>query len=157
MSYKQWKLYEASKGVYIGMKLSKESVDKILKFISENNIPNGLSREDFHTTIIYSKKTDNVELNEVESVEGTFERFSKFGEDKNVLVMEVKCESLSDLHDYYMNKYDLSWDWNEYKPHVTLSYDAADVDEKSLIWPEDETYIVFCDQYQKDLDPEWSK
>lgn len=138
------------------MKLSNESIEKILKFIEDNNIPNGLSAEDLHTTVIYSTKPAKVELYDVKNVVGTFVRFSKFGEDKNVLVMEVACKPLEKLHDYYMEKYPLSWNWPEYKPHITLSYDASTVDETKLIWPAD-SIIIFCAQYQEPLDLEWKK
>lgn len=55
-------MMEAKKtGSYIGVKFSKESNDKIFEFMKDINIPNMVNRDDFHSTIIYSKK--NLKMN----------------------------------------------------------------------------------------------
>lgn len=151
-------LIESKQGVYIGMRLSEESINKILEFIKVNKIKNGVNKDDLHTTIIYSTKPDRVKLTPLRNAEGVFSKFSKFGEDKNVLVMEIDCKELEELHEYYMSNYNLSWDWDSYKPHITLSYDASKIDETKLIWPfRDKGRIKFSKQYYEPLDPNWEE
>jgi 2'-5' RNA ligase len=57
-----------------------------------------------------------------------------------------------------MKKHDATYDFPEYKPHITLSYDIGDLDEKNL--PDIGKYvdeIGIDEEYGEDLDLNWAK
>ena len=50
----------------------------------------------------------------------------------DTLVMLLDSPDLSARHKELMDKYDLNYSWDDYKPHITLSYDAKDYDISKL-------------------------
>lgn len=44
----------------------------------------------------------------------------------------MDCQYLSDRHNEIMDLYEATYDYPEYKVHVTLSYDIGDIDIKDL-------------------------
>ena len=108
------KLMEISKikkdGTYVGVRLDKKSLDKIEKFIKDNNIKNPTPREDIHITLVYSrkivpnaKKLINTQINN-ETVNPTG-KFDCWGDDKNSLVMLVKSDYLQKRFKFFETRY----------------------------------------------------
>jgi 2'-5' RNA ligase len=147
-SLREWVL--ESVGIYIGMKPTIQSQKEIMMIIGMNPIANAIKPDQLHTTIIYSRKYDRVNLIPLRYAQGVFSKLSLFGEDKNVLVMELSSESLVSEHEKIMREYDLTWDWDEYKPHITLSYNFTG-NLNDIVIPEGFT-IEFDLEYQEDLD-----
>jgi hypothetical protein len=72
--------------------------------------------------------------------------------------MKFKCEELNARHKELMDEHDATYDFPEYKTHVTLSYDIGDMDETKLpdvIKTIGEMKIV--KEYGEDLDLDWAK
>ena len=57
-------LREEEKGLYVAVKYNQSANDDLMDFIKKYNIPSVLKPEDFHTTLIYSRKY--AEINELD-------------------------------------------------------------------------------------------
>ena len=149
---------ENERGVYVAVKYNQSTCDDLLEFIKEYKIPSSLKAEDFHTTLIYSKKWDDItDLNDdMEDSEivaypkelHVFETFDK----KRALVILLDCPYLEERHKYLMKKYDLTYDYPEYLPHITVSYDIGDMEiPKDVKFPK---FFRLQSEYQEDLNTE---
>lgn len=157
---KQAKLFEKestdTKGIYVACKYNQTSTDEILELIRNNNIPSILKAEYLHTTIIYSRKyadfevNDNMEDSEIVAIPTEFHVFDTFNK-KRALVLKLDCDYLAHRHKELMTKYELSYDYDEYIPHVTLSYDIGDLDIKHLKDVKLPKFLRISAEYKEDL------
>ena len=79
---------------------------------------------EFHSTVFYSTSYHSAENTtydiNVSDVVPT--HFSLFGEEQNILVIEVQSEQLNTIrHSFEIKGY--QDEWPDYKPHITLCYD----------------------------------
>ncbi len=109
--------------------------------------------DDMHVTIAFSRipvdwdktPSNNADL----AVHGGKRELAKFGE---ATVLKFEASALSDRHDMF-RKAGASWDYAEYHPHVTLTYDSADVDLDNV-----EPYsgpLVFGGEDYDEIDEDW--
>ena len=74
---------------------------------------------------------------------------------ENVLVMKLISQELQDRHNYLMETYGATYDFPEYKPHVTLSYNYSD---KTAVGISPFTNkIILGMEYVEDLDLKWGR
>ena len=147
---------EKSKGVYVGMKLSSTSRELLHSFTLANNIPNPLDKDDYHTTVIYSRNYDDIKVDAERVIKTTIKGFHVFETDEgNALVAVLDCAELGELHHELMGQYDLTYDYDEYVAHLTLSYNSESFDISKLSLPEFQ--IELHTLYVEDLDLDWVK
>lgn len=155
-------------GSYVAVVPSKESKLQLKNLNKLLDTPNPLSRDKMHITVIYSKKKiegfePKGKMKEpiVASVTG-LEVFNSRS-DKNVLVLLIKSPELTRRHKYIMDKYEATYDFDEYKPHITLSYNIGDwegykdfslKDIKEVI---EDGEIEINEEYYEDLVLDWDK
>ena len=147
--FREW-LREAEikeKGIYVAVKYNQSTGDDLLDFIKKYNIPSTLKAEDFHTTLIYSRKfadikelDDNMEDSEIVAKPTELHVFETFDK-KRALVIKLDCPYLEQRHKFLMKKYDLTYDYDEYIPHITLSYDIGDLEVPKI--PKDVKFPEF--------------
>lgn len=146
------------KGIYVAVKYNQSAGDDLLDFIKKYKIPSTLKAEDFHTTLIYSRKWADIKeldenMGESEIIAKptelhVFETFDK----KRALVIKLDCPYLEERHEYLMQKYDLEYDYDEYIPHITLSYDIGEMEvPKDVKFPE---FFRIQAEYKEDLNLE---
>jgi hypothetical protein len=105
-------------------------------WMDDNDIPNPLHPDKFHSTLIYSRKpiVDAEKLNfdqdELTKLQWIFYPdslalldSSSESHDKSVLVMKLKAPELVDYHNFLI-KSGATHDFDDYIPHITLSYDV---------------------------------
>lgn len=154
---------EPVKGTYAAVKFSKDTMDNIKDFVDKHNIPNPLPSDKYHTTLIYSRKYlpdfkskgkyDEPLIGKPEKLE-IFETQDK----KNALVLRYECKDLTDRHNEIMDEHKATYDFPEYKIHITLSYDCGDFDPKSIKDIEDEIKpIEIVEEYDDELKLDWAK
>lgn len=151
-------LREEEKGLYIAVKYNQSANDDLMDFIKKYNIPSVLKPEDFHTTLIYSRKyaeinelDDNLGDNEIVAYPKGLEVFETFDK-KRALVIKLDCNYLEDRHKYLMGKYELTYDYPEYIPHITLSYDIGEmILPKNVEFPK---FFRISSEYQEELNIE---
>lgn len=147
---------ENEKGIYVAVKYNQSANDDLMDFIKKYNIPSVLKPEDFHTTLIYSRKyaeinelDDNLGDNEIVAYPKGLEVFETFDK-KRALVIKLDCNYLEDRHKYLMGKYELTYDYPEYIPHITLSYDIGEmILPKNVEFPK---FFRISSEYQEELD-----
>lgn len=158
---------EDKKGTYAGVHFSEDTKDRIEKFIKENNIPNGVPRDKLHTTIIYSRKhLPNYEpqgelqepwIGKPLHLDVWKSQKTENTEPANCLVLEYECEECVDRHEYLMKEHGATYDFDEYKTHVTLSYDIGDMSLKDIDDPETIGDLEIVEEYHEDLNLNWAK
>lgn len=156
------------KGTYAAVRFSDETKDAIAAYIKDNDLPNPLGKDKMHCTLLYSRKhcpdykpagkIKPAWLGKPTGLE-VFESRGKMRDEepKRCLVLRFECKQLVARHELLMEEYDATYDFPEYKPHVTLSYDIGDLDETELpdvVKAIKELEIV--DEYGEDLDMDWA-
>jgi len=114
-----------STGTYIGINLSDSSIEKLNKWCTESLIPN--CNKEFHVTFIYSKDDLPEDLEKpnynLKINRNTYE-YALFGDIENILVLKFKCDDLVDLWNKLRKKYNFQYDYPNYIPHITISYNV---------------------------------
>lgn len=146
------------KGTYIAFRLSSESSASIRKWSSDNGIKKYCTpkEERAHVTLIYSRNVikDYKPSNDILTASfGGFSLFD-FNDDKTktvkkCLVMNIVCPELLKKHNTLRSVYNATHDFNTYEPHITITYDATDIDISSLKPFTDKIYL--CDEYMEPL------
>lgn len=148
-----------SNGIYVAVKYTDESVDILSKFIEDNHIANPVNVLDIHTTIIYSRQYDEIETMgykfniPVEIFK--FEVWKTQG-GKSALVAKLFAPELIKRHHYLMSNHDLTYDFPEYKPHITLSYDIGDDFDINLLDASSINKLYTSHEYVEDLELDWT-
>lgn len=152
-------------GSYAGVKFSDKTNKAIAKYITDNKIPNSVQEGKLHTTLLYSRKylenyTPPGDLDK--AMMGKPTRFEKWpsqpDEDGNVamcLVLCYDCDDLVNRHKSLMDEHNATYDFDEYKPHVTFSYDVGSLQCKDL--PKFSNDIEIVNEYGEDLNLNWAK
>lgn len=114
-------------GIYIAVSWDDESEKKIRRLQQMLDLEDPI--EDLHTTIIYSKPAFDGEVpqhNKTFKTDGDFELdiFPHWEEeDQKVLVLKFKSAQLTELHNKFKEMYGFNHDYDEFLPHISLTYD----------------------------------
>lgn len=153
-----------TKGTYAGVCFNDETTQAIKKYISDNNIPNGVPVDKLHTTLLYSRKflPDYVPQGDIDPpFTGTVTGLTVWlTQDKKsrCLIMKYDCPELTERHKFLMETHGATFDYDSYKTHVTLSYDIGDLDHKKLPDVAAEIpEITIVKEYSEVLDLNWAK
>lgn len=129
-------------GTYAGVRFSQDTKDAVNKFLKDNNIPKPVNVEKLHTTLLYSRKhlPNYKPAGKLEApLVGTPDELVVWKtqgdngqEQSNCLVMKYTCPKLVQRHKDLMEEHDATFDYAEYNPHITLSYDIGDLDITKL-------------------------
>lgn len=155
---------EEKKGTYAGLKFSEDTKKMITAYMDDNDIPNPLDVSKIHSTLLYSRNylPDYIPDGQFEQPwKGKPTKLSIFGSNpknggdgSNCLVLEYKCSKQVARFDKLMAEHDATYDFDEYKPHITLSYDVGDLDYKNL--PKIKKSLEIVEEYGEDLDLNYS-
>ncbi|HEY6436618.1 MAG TPA: hypothetical protein VIY47_08510 [Ignavibacteriaceae bacterium] len=110
-------------GTYACLIPSTESKEEILKFCVDQGIENLVNSDDYHCTLIYSKKPclDVAKEDFGLPCKGLAIGFKILGVEKKVLVLELYCPDAIRLHELFMEKHGATHDYDEYIPHITIA------------------------------------
>ena len=112
-----------SKGTYFALQPSGATRNRLQDLVSELNIDNAVKPMEYHCTVIYSK-TPCPQMRNFRPklpIWAMGVEFLLFGENKNILVLKLESISLHKLYDD-LQIYNPSSDYDQYNPHITLSY-----------------------------------
>lgn len=123
-------------GVYGSFKLTEDSTKKLSEWIKDNNVIEPV--EDLHITTTYSKVDPKQEItpSEKNNIRLDHKEFSiaTYG---RALVIEVESKDLETIHKSAIDS-GASYDYETYKPHITISYNAeANENIIPLLFPPD--------------------
>lgn len=142
-------------GTYISVKLSADSAKKLDEWAESKNISNLTEPSEYHCTVMYSKKgipdakKYDIGLPINTEISG-WKIFPTQGGTK-ALVGVLASKELKDHHKNIMDTYKGSYDFPEYIPHVTVSYNHKGEAPKDV-----PTFELNFDRLEfKALDPEF--
>lgn len=143
------------KGTYAGLRFSEESKDKIMKLCEF--VPNSISRDDIHCTLLYSRKhlpnyIAKGSINETAKVNGY--KIFETQDGSRALVLTLESDFIINRFNELMKTHDATYDYDEYIPHITISYDIGDFGIDSLNFNES---LDIIEEYKKDLKLDWGK
>jgi len=110
-------------GTYSAIIPSRESQDKLYSYMASLGISGLEDSDEYHCTLIYSKNPCP-EIQKADfglPCEAIPKGFALFGEDKDILVLEIYCPNATRLSDTFMDKYGATSDFPEYKAHITVA------------------------------------
>lgn len=150
-------------GTYIAVKFSRKTQNDLQKLAKELKIEDIVSREKMHCTIVYSTKafkdfTIHGKMDEPWIGTPTKLEIFPTQSGKRALVLRFDCKELTDRHNYFNEEYGAKYDFDEYKIHVTLSYDVGEewqipkIDIKKII-----NEIEIVEEYYEELNLDWTK
>lgn len=154
---------QAPRGTYFGLKPSKATIESILEFIDRYGVPEPIDSDKLHATVVYSRTFCSAQpLGKIDPPwVGNFTQYNLFP--RNVeqdptpmcLVLEFDCPELLARHHELRNVYGASHDFPEFKPHLTLTYNAGDYDHLAL--PPYQGPHEFDYEYSEPLNTNWVK
>lgn len=124
------------KGTYVGVRLSKESIEKVLGIIKKLDVPEPVKESEMHLTVIFSRKhlpdfKPRGKLDEPIKIKAKkLDIFPSGDGDSNVLVIIMDAPDLINRHEEIMDEHKATYDFPEFIPHMTLSYNCGDFDYK---------------------------
>lgn len=143
-------------GTYIKASLDDAAKERIYELINELNLDNHVTKDDLHTTVMYSRKPCPAAM----EMHGTAIPFRakiselKTWEDRgtgaNCLVAVVDCDQLKNIHTHMHLKYEATYDFPEYVPHITLSYDCGN---NQFVLPVEDYIVKYTTLSVKPLKP----
>lgn len=146
------------KGTYYAARMDAKSKNAIMNFAEKIlKVPNILEKKKLHTTIIFSRKyaAEAVSSNEIYPITSNGKTLAIFPtqDDKRALVMKLDCPELIKRHEELMQEYEFTYDYDEYVPHVTLSYDCGDFEIEDF--DGELPQVTFISEYVEDLELLW--
>lgn len=149
---------ETENGLYVAVKFSQQSVELIEQFRDSLSVPNPLDGSEFHCTVIYSRKPPNAAVKVLGAIEEQYASVSnlkifKSHKGANVLVLVLDSDFLINRHKQLMQQYDLSYDFDSYIPHITISYDCGDFDIEGITIPDYIKELEIVLEYKEILRP----
>lgn len=140
-------------GTYAGVRFCNRTVERLERFVDENKIPN--ANTNWHVTLLYSRKhlpnfvpIEHYQQPMIAYASNVNLWPNKDGE-KRVLVLEIHCPELYQRHHQLMMKHGATYDFDVYKPHATLSYNAEGVNVDEL--PVFDKPLKIIGEYQETL------
>lgn len=123
--------YSADTQAYLRAYCEANGFDLSVKFDKTTQDP---AEFDFHSTVIFSSTSHSIPNRTYTAfIPATAKNFALFGENKNILVIEIDSPELVKIHDYFMKKYNIQEQFEIYRPHVTLCYNySGDLPQVSL-------------------------
>ena len=113
--------YDALSQRYLREFCKDNGFDLSIKFNGEYQDP---VEFDFHSTVWFTTSEHtgrnasfDIAMQDFEAVQ-----FSLFGEEENILVLEISSDDLVATREMFGEKLGMQDEWPDYKPHITLSY-----------------------------------
>lgn len=167
MKIKEILVEKSKKGTYAGAHFSDSTKKALGQYCEDNEIPNAINPDKFHTTILYSRKhlpeykaAGVYDPMMVGKPKDTFHAWKTSPSDPEAekttcLILTFDCPELNARHKELMDEHDATYDYDEYKTHITLSYNIGDLDIEKL--PPFKGDIEIVDEYQEELNLDWAK
>lgn len=157
-----------TKGSYAGVKFDTPTKQAIHRYMKEHKLPTAVRPDKLHSTLLFSRKYlpdykpagkyDPTLVGKPIGFEVWPTRPADGSKPARCLVLRYDCPELEKRHKELMKMHNATYDFPDYKPHITLSYDIGDLDEKKL--PDIGKYvdqIGIDEEYGEDLSLSWAK
>jgi len=157
---------EEKPGTYAAASFDAESRKIISNYIKDNKIPNSTNVDKLHCTLLYSRahipnfKAMGEYSTPMKCIPNGLEIWKtqpdENGDRANCLVLKLKCPEFVARHKKLMKDHsEATYDYPEFKVHVTLSYSIGDMKIDDL--PELSETLMLEKEYTTPLDTNWAK
>jgi hypothetical protein len=139
------------------------NADAIVKWAKKAGFKTTLPADDMHVTLAFSKSPvdwmkagDNwggEQDGKLKVRPGGVRVLEKFGDGAGCIVLAFSCSELTWRHEQIKRDAGASWDYPDYNPHITITYDVGDLD-----WQKVEPYrgpIVLGPEIFEEIDEDW--
>ena len=144
------------KTLYVHRKLLNS--DEFITWIESKGFQEHLEPNDFHVTVAFSKKEVDWDTLGSDDSQLTIHLNKSSVEplgDKGAVVLKFKSETLKNRWQYFIDN-GCSWDYPDYHPHITITYNSTnDVDLSSI-----DSYngkLVFGPEIFEEVNDDWTK
>lgn len=148
------KFSKANKGTYVGVRFDAATLDQVEKLQENLNLFERTPRDKLHATIVFSRVTIPYAVLEEPCNIGKTTKYKVFktASGKRALVLLIDSDYLRNRHEYG-NILGATYDFPNYQPHITLSYDIG-----SMAIPKDAPVfdVGISHEYMQELDLEWT-
>jgi len=124
-------LYETGAGTFIGIRLTQESTARLVGWMDSCLIESPEPADQIHITLLMSHTNPipHMPMKYDPTVPIFKENYNidLFGEKKNIMVLTFESDFLQNRHTALRKKYGVSWDWPDYKPHITLTTEIQEI------------------------------
>lgn len=150
-------------GTYIAVSFTKESADKLQALSKSLEVENIVAKDKYHVTVVYSRKpftdfTINGKLKKPWLVAPTELEIFETQSGSRALVLRLDAPKLVQRHEYFAREHGATYDFDEYKTHVTLSYDVGsdwEIPEDFEVTKMFKTLSI-DEEYYEPLDNDWA-
>lgn len=147
------------KGTYARMDFAPISVLAIDTFIRDNGVPNPVPHDKLHVTLLYSRKpmpgyTSQGSLEFPQKVRVSGYDIWDTRDGKKALVATLHSPQLVERHKRLMAEFGGSYDFPNYKPHFTMSYDVGP-EFSALMLPPFPVSLYLWYEHAEELNTEW--
>jgi len=131
-------LFENVGGSFVSVRLTPECNRRLSAWMDQELIEEPMGADELHCTLVLDKNKkiphDPIIFNPPLKIDPDTYHIDLFGPDKNILVLRFECPELEKRQAHLMTKYGLTWDYDEYAPHITLSNHIQEI-QTDLIPP----------------------
>lgn len=129
---------------YVANRPTPHAAKQIFEIARQAGVPNLHQRDKYHCTLIYSRepcKTPKPRKNLLVPVSPEKWHVFKTRDGKNCLVLKLSSSAMNLRHKQLMKDLEASYDFPDYLPHITVSYDIGDFDYSQLPLP-DQSFVM---------------
>lgn len=121
-------------GVFISLKLSENSLEKIKKLQDDIKLPYAIDKSDIHCTLFLTKENFEYKSINFEKIIINNIKLGKIKNQKGIdcLVLLFENDDIKQKYDDIKNNYKVTPYYQEFKLHITLSYDCGLINENEI-------------------------
>lgn len=137
---------------FIGLKLSQQCLDNIHNFQQCIGLENPVKKEDLHCSLFVSVNDFDYEFEDVSlNVEVTDIKIGKIKTQSGVdcLALFFNSKELEHKHNAIQHKYNAFHAYDDFKLHITLSYDCGDINVSQICVDKYLQKLLFVKEYHK--------
>jgi hypothetical protein len=154
---------QEQKGTYSAVRFGQDTVDALIEVIEGLGILNPTPSDELHATLLYSRKyLPKYRAKGVLTPPWTAKPASveiwNTRNGKKAAVIKLDSFDLIDRHHFLMDVHGATYDFPEYKPHITLSYDYRNdytAEELTKMIKSGIPQLEIVEEYQEDLNLDW--
>lgn len=123
-----------SEGTYVCVNFSDVTIEALNALVKDLGIDEATRPDDFHATVVYSRKSIPWKKADELDIEAKITGYTIFDtrDGKKCLVLLIDSPWLHERFERAMSL-GATYDFPEYKPHITLSYDYGDADAPETV------------------------
>lgn len=148
-----------AKGTYVALRVLDPANTQIYNHCNKAGISvkKSLFERRLHTTLIYSRiYNPNLVADPDQRYVASFAGYDVFDTsvpDQKALVMRLNSPAIIKRHEFLMKEYGLSYNHEQFKPHITVTYNYCGGDISKLL--PYEGHIILGEEYAEDMDLDW--